>query len=59
MQSQHALYFYKNGDRYEGAFHADKRHGQGIIYFINGDIYQGQWHDNLKHGQGKYLYSEA
>ena len=30
-----------DGDRYEGDFHRDRKHGKGVYYFNNGDVYDG------------------
>ena len=32
-----------NGDKYHGAFAADKFEGEGSYFFGNGDVYSGGW----------------
>ena len=43
---------YPNGDKYEGQWKGDKKHGQGTFSFADGDKYVGQWKEGNKHGQG-------
>ncbi len=33
------IYYFNNGNRYEGDFKNDKREGKGIMYFNNGEKY--------------------
>jgi len=33
------IYFYQNGDQYEGEWKNDKRNGIGTLYLLNGDKY--------------------
>lgn len=54
---------YADGSVYEGEFHAEKRHGTGVLLLSNivftlenGDRYEGMWFDDLKEGPGKYVY---
>lgn len=42
--------YYKNGDRYEGGFKKDIRHGQAIRYFANGDRIMGDFFNNKEVG---------
>ena len=32
-----------NGDRFEGYFLNDKKHGKGVYTYSNGYSYEGQW----------------
>jgi hypothetical protein len=34
---------YPNGDRYEGSFQNNQRHGRGVYVFANGTRSQGRW----------------
>lgn len=43
---------YANGDVYEGAWHNDAKHGQGIMHYANGNIYEGPWVADERHGEG-------
>ena len=33
------IFYYKNGNRYEGDWRNDKKEGKGIAYYQNGDRY--------------------
>ena len=37
------IYYYKNGDRYEGDYKNDKKEGKGIIYYNNGNREMGDF----------------
>ncbi len=37
------LFTYSNGDRYEGQFHHDVKHGRGVLTWTNGNKYDGEW----------------
>eukprot|EP00936_MAST-01D_sp_MAST-1D-sp1_P000372 g372.t1 len=39
-------------DRYEGAFRANKRDGEGVLRAANGLIYKGSWREGMRHGNG-------
>jgi hypothetical protein len=49
------LYFYENGDTYEGDFINNAREGRGKYNYADKCTYEGEWKSNLKHGQGKYV----
>jgi hypothetical protein len=53
------VYNYSNGDKYEGEWREDKRHGQGTYTFSNGDKYVGDFLDGGFHGQGTYTYGKG
>jgi hypothetical protein len=53
------IYYYANGDKYEGQLEADKKHGQGIFYCENGNKYEGQWEADEQHGQGIFYYANG
>eukprot|EP01119_Soliformovum_irregulare_P020341 TRINITY_DN6566_c0_g1_i1.p1 TRINITY_DN6566_c0_g1~~TRINITY_DN6566_c0_g1_i1.p1 ORF type:complete len:1230 (+),score=370.31 TRINITY_DN6566_c0_g1_i1:414-3692(+) len=48
------IYFYSNGDKFEGHFLEDRPDGNGTFYYANGDKYQGEMKAGLRCGQGKY-----
>ena len=35
------VYYYHSGDKYEGEFHINLRHGLGKITYSNGESYDG------------------
>ena len=47
------------GEKYKGAYHKGRRHGEGSWVSGSGDdIYDGQWGDDKKHGYGKLVTPE-
>jgi len=56
-------HYYATGDRYEGQFVDDKRHGWGITfiqhigiyYYNNNNKYEGEWREDKVNGKGKLL----
>ena len=43
-------YLWKNGDKYEGYYENDLRHGKGIYRFNNGSVLKGTWVNGKKEG---------
>ena len=41
-----------DGQRYEGAFENDARHGQGVYDYPDGSRYEGGWKAGERHGEG-------
>lgn len=39
-----------DGERFEGYWLEDEKHGKGIYYYKNGDIYQGDFLKDLREG---------
>ena len=37
---------YEDGNRFEGEFKDDKKHGHGVYTYANGDVYDGEWKDS-------------
>ena len=50
---------YANGDKYEGDFVDDKKHGKGVYVYANGDKYEGDWLDGKKHGKGVITFADG
>ena len=44
------MFYFSNGNRYEGNFKNDKREGEGILYYNNGDRMMGDYIDDKKIG---------
>lgn len=44
---------YPDGYRYEGAWQAGQRHGEGVAIYADGAIYEGAFANGQRHGQGK------
>ena len=51
-----APYFWDNGDKYEGDYKDNKKHGFGSYFYANGEKYEGEWFDDLKNGLGKMYF---
>lgn len=49
------VYLWKDGRRYEGQYHNDKKCGYGIYYWTDGRKYEGWWYKGKQHGLGTYL----
>jgi hypothetical protein len=55
--------YYENGDRYEGEWSNNKKHGRGrlriwrvgICYYANGNVYEGELKNDMKDGQGLFI----
>ena len=45
-----------NGNKYDGDWKDDKKHGKGVYNFNNGDEYDGDWKDGKVHGKGVLIY---
>ena len=58
MQGE-GIFFYANGNRFEGAFANDKLHGEGTYYYSNVDRYVGPWRENKRQGPGGYFDAEG
>ncbi len=41
------IYTWKDGRKYDGEYHNDKKHGYGIYIWADGRRYEGEW----KHGK--------
>ncbi|KAJ9458310.1 Phosphatidylinositol 4-phosphate 5-kinase 8 [Diplonema papillatum] len=44
------------GDRYEGEFKDDKKHGEGCYTFANGNRYEGEFVEDRRNGFGIYYW---
>ena len=50
---------YNNGDKYEGEWKEEKRHGQGSYTWANGEKYVGEFKDGKFNGQGSFTFPEG
>jgi len=61
------IQFYQNGDKYEGMWKGDKRHGQGTYWRLEKESgggklrreYTGDWFEDRKHGRGTLFYKSG
>lgn len=57
------IQYYKSGDKYEGMWSLDKRHGQGTYWRMEAKKlrreYTGDWFEDKKHGRGTFFYKNG
>ena len=57
------IQFYKNGDKYEGMWAMDKKHGQGTYWRSENSKlrreYTGDWFEDKKHGRGTFFFKNS
>ena len=58
-QPSHGIYYYGNGEQYEGDFENFQRHGKGKYKYENGDVFDGEFLNNLPRGDGNFIDSEG
>lgn len=58
-ERHNGIYYYKNGDCYEGYWNNDVKDGYGKLTLVNGESYDGQFFDGEKHGEGKYIWTNG
>ncbi len=46
------IYYYENGDKYEGEWCRGLRVGKGKLNYANGDVYEGEWLHDTRAGLG-------
>ena len=59
-QAKHGqgVYYFANGNRYDGLWYKDYQQGQGTMYYYNGDKYIGNWDHDKRSGEGKYYFCQ-
>ena len=50
---------YESGNRYEGDWKNNKKHGIGKMKYINVGEYQGYWENGHRHGEGIFTYANG
>ena len=50
------IYYYTNGNRYEGNFRNGRIEGKGIFYWNNGNRYEGDLKKGNMEGEGIFYY---
>lgn len=56
MSGRGTFLYAAEGDRYDGGFFDDKKHGTGEYIFQNGNRYNGAFKADKRHGEGKYTW---
>ena len=54
MANGFGIYYYINGDLYEGDFVDNRKHGQGKFICSNKSYFIGQWRNDMQNGYGEY-----
>ena len=52
------IYYYINGNKYDGEWKNDKAEGKGIFYYNNGDKYNIEWKKVIKEGKVIYYFQK-
>ena len=45
-----------NGEKYDGEWKDNMKHGKGTYFYASGASYTGDWQDDVMHGKGIYTY---
>ena len=43
-----------SGEKYEGEWSEDKKHGSGVYHYMNGSVYTGDFVNDIPYGYGEY-----
>ena len=54
MREGKGIYYFKNGNRYEGDWKKNLQHGKGIFYFKGGERFEGDWKNGKIEGKGVF-----
>ena len=49
------MHIWPNGDKYEGEWFDDQKHGQGTFTWSDGDNCEGERNEGKKEGKGKFI----
>jgi hypothetical protein len=50
---------YENGDKYDGDWVDEKKHGQGTLTYVDGGKYVGAWENNMRNGEGVNIWKNG
>ena len=56
-QTGHGVFTWSNGDRYEGQFKDNQKHGTGTQYYASEGNYIGDWVEDKKAGKGVFIWT--
>ena len=54
FHDDNAVYTYKSGKQYTGAFNMGKKHGKGVVLMPNKSTYEGHWENDKEIGACVY-----
>ena len=49
------IFYYNNGNKYDGEYKNNKNEGKGTFYYNDDDIYDGEWKNNKINGKGIFI----
>ena len=49
---------FADGERYEGQWKNNMKHGQGIFTFADGNVYEGEYKHGRREGQGRFTWAD-
>lgn len=52
MMQGFGVYQWRDGRRYEGEYHQNKKHGKGNYIYSDGSLFEGAWKNGQQHGLG-------
>ena len=56
----YGIFYFNNGNRYDGEGKNSKKDGKARFYFNDGKIiYDGYYKDGVRHGKGTWYYSDG
>ena len=58
-QRFYGTYTYNVGDKYEGDWRDNKKHGVGTYWYVNGDKYKGEWRKGVRSGKGILTFASG
>ncbi|KXZ53902.1 hypothetical protein GPECTOR_6g820 [Gonium pectorale] len=59
-EGPHHTVYWTTGERYQGSWKDNKKHGKGTVIYKNNDKYEGDWANDMRHGLGTlWLYRDG
>ncbi|PNW80755.1 hypothetical protein CHLRE_07g328350v5 [Chlamydomonas reinhardtii] len=59
-EGPHHTVYWTTGERYQGSWKDNKKHGKGTVIYKNSDKYEGDWANDMRHGLGTlWLYRDG
>ena len=50
----HGVFYYSDGDIYDGEWNNDMKEGKGKLTYNNGTIFEGNWKADKREGEGVF-----
>lgn len=59
-EGPHHTVYWTTGERYQGEWRDNKKHGKGTVIYKNGDKYEGDWEFDMRQGLGTlWIFKEG